>query len=381
MKLLIFLFIFVSLNQSFRASAYVQFHRQWSRSTLKTPHIGFRYINRMPPVLTDELVIQGNAIDGIKAFRKDSGREVWSFVVQNGVEGGAVLDGDRLYFGAGDGYFYCLNAANGEIFWKFLLNSESLTRPLIHDSRVFHITANNTLYSFDKLGGRSLWVKTNGAKANMSVRGQAAPVYESGILYLGFSDGYFSAINAKNGRKLWSRQIGDDKRFNDVDTRVVFSSSCLLVSSFANALYCLGRKSGEILWKHDRGGYNSIYLSDKKIYHPTVDGEIHVLDSDSGKLLKKIENLKGLSTEIVGFNNFIVYGESQGALVVREQNSLKEVDRFYSGCGLFARPTVDKEKQEVYFISNDANLFRLDLGRKIKNPFMWSHNHWNSGIL
>lgn len=374
MKLLAFLFIFIGFNYSFKALSYIQLDRQWSRSTLENPHFGFRYANRMSPVLTNELVIQGNAVDGMKAFHRDSGREVWSFAVQNGVEGGAVLDGDRLYFGAGDGYFYCLNALSGEVFWKFLINSESLARPLIHGSRVFHISGNDTLYSFDKISGRSFWVKTNAAKANMSVRGQATPIYKNGVLYLGFSDGYFSAINAQNGRKLWSRQIGDDKRFNDVDAHVVFSSSCLLVSSFANALYCLDKTSGQTLWKHDYGGYNSVYLGNKKIYYPTAEGEIHILDSDSGKLLEKIKKIKGLATKIISFNNFIVYGESQGALVVREKNSLKEIDRFYSGRGLFANPTVDRKKQEIYFVSNDANLFRLDVGQKRKNPFMWSYN-------
>ena len=375
MKLLGFLFIFISFNSGSKALAHVQLYRQWSRSTLEKPHFGFRYTHRMSPVLTDRLVIQGNAIDGIKAFQRNSGSRVWSFTVRDGVEGGAAFNDDRLYFGAGDGWFYCLNADNGQILWKFLLNSESLTQPLVQGTRVFHITGNDTLYSFDKLSGRSLWVKTNAARADMSVRGQTAPVYENEILYLGFSNGYFSAINAQNGREIWSRQIGEDKRFNDVDARAVFSPSCLLVSSFSNALYCLDKKSGQILWKHDYGGYNSVYLDGRKIYYPTVGGEIHILDSDSGKLLKKIDNLKGLATEMTGFGHFIVYGESRGALVVREKDTFKEIDRFSPGKGLFALPAVDREKQEIYFISNNANLFRLDLKKKTKNPFMWSYSH------
>ena len=31
----------------------------------------------------------------------------------------------------------------------------------------------------------------------MTVRGQTSPVYDRGVLYVGFSDGYFSAIQAK----------------------------------------------------------------------------------------------------------------------------------------------------------------------------------------
>ena len=370
-KLFGFLYVFIGFGFGFKAQARFQLHRQWSRSTLHKPHYGFRHMNRMFPVLTDKLVIQGNAVDGLKAFKRGSGRQVWDFTVQDGVEGGVAVDDNRLYFGAGDGYFYCLDVNKGQILWKFLLNSESLTQPLVQGPSVFHITGNNTLYSFDKMSGRSLWVKTNAARANMSIRGQTSPVFKKGFLYLGFSDGSFSAINAKTGRELWTRQIGDDKRFNDVDARAVFSASCLLVSSFSNALYCLDRKSGQILWKHNHGGYNAVYLDRKKIYYPTVRGEIHILDGNSGKLLKKIENLKGLSTEIVGFKNYIVYGQSRGPVVIRDKNSLKEVHRFFSGRGLFARPAVDKKKREIYFVSNDANLFRLDFSGKYKNSFLW----------
>ncbi len=369
----VLLFFFLCLHLSFKSQARFQLYRQWSRSTLQNPHNGFRHINRMSPILMDRLVIQGNAIDGIKAFQRGSGRQMWSFAVQDGVEGGATLDDNRLYFGAGDGWFYCLDANKGQVLWKFLLNSESLTQPLVRGSHVFHVTGNNTLYSFDKQSGRSLWVKTNAARANISVRGQTTPVYEKGVLYLGFSNGYFSAINAENGREIWTRQIGDDKRFNDVDARAVLSSLCILVSSFSNALYCLDRKSGQILWRHDYGGYSAVYPDHEKIYYPTAGGQIHILDSHSGKLLKKSEKLKGLATEIAGLDNYIVYGESRGDLVVRGKNNFNEVYRFSPGRGVFARPTVDRETQEIYFVSNNANLFRLDLGQKRENPFLWSY--------
>ena len=107
----ILLVLFFSLG--FSAMAKPDLHRQWSRSTLNKPYLHFRHMNRMSPILTDELVIQGNAVEGIKAFGRDSGRKIWSFSVRNGVEGGAVLDGDNLYFGAGDGRFYCLSVQNG----------------------------------------------------------------------------------------------------------------------------------------------------------------------------------------------------------------------------------------------------------------------------
>lgn len=366
-----FCLVLLPLIFSMGAQAHPRLERQWARSTLLTDYLKFRQLNRMPPILTKDLVIQGNAIDGIVAYKRNSGHQIWSLEFKNGVEGGAAADGDRLYFGANNGQFYCVDINTGKILWTFALNSESLTYPLVDGPTVYHVAGNNTLYAFDKLTGKTLWIKSNAAKSNMAVRGQTAPVIESGVLYLGFSDGNFSAFTAENGRELWTKRLGDDKRFNDVDATAVLSGQCLLVASFANALYCLDKSSGAIRWRHDFGGYQAVYVEDGIIYYATSGSEIHLLELDSGKLLRKIVNIKGLATEITGLGDHIVYGESNGSLVVRNKKTFEKVSDFNSGRGIFSRPSVDKESGQIYFVSNEANIYRVDLINKPEIQFEW----------
>lgn len=346
--------------------------RQWSRSTLSEPHYQFRPLHRMSPLLTDEMVIQGNGVDGIRAFLRRSGRQQWSLNLFNGVEAGASLDGNRLYFGSNNGIFYCVDVNTGQILWKQNLHTEALARPLIHGGFVYHVAGNNNLYAFNKNSGEILWVQPNSAKSNMTIRGQTPPVFEKGILYLGFSDGTFAAINAQNGRRLWSKRIGDDKKFNDVDARAVLTDQCILVSSYANALYCLSKDNGEIRWRHDFGGYNAVLVSENQIYYPTVDGELHLLDAQSGKLLRKIINIPGMASEVTEMGPYIIYSESQGELVIRKKDSLEKVASFAPGLGSHARPTVDSKKKQIYLMSNAANLYRLDFKTEPENPFLWS---------
>ncbi len=367
-----FVFFFLSLFLVLPGWSKSQLSRQWSRSTLQSPHYKFRHQNRMAPLLTDALVIQGNAIDGIKAFRRKSGHMLWALEMDNGVEGGAVLDENRLYFGANNGKFYCVDVNSGAVLWTYDLNSESLSKPLVQGQIVYHVTGNNTLYAFNKNTGESLWVKTNAAKSNMTVRGQTAPIYESGVLYLGFSDGSFAAINAQNGRQLWSKRIGDDKKFNDVDATPVITDACILISSFANALYCIDKNTGNIKWRHDEGGYFSVMVADGLIYYPTLKGEIHLLDAQSGKLIRKVINIDGLATTPVAVGPYIVYGETEGKLIVRNKNDLQEVASFSSGLGMFAPPSVDPKTEQIYFVSNDANIYRVDLKDRKDNRFLWS---------
>ena len=366
-------FILISLLISVPSLAAPRLSREWARSTLQKPHYAFRYFNRMAPIITDKLVIQGNAIDGIKAFDRSSGHEKWSLNFKNGVEGGATTDGDKLYFGANNGLFYCVDVNTGSVVWTHPLNSESLAQPLVQGNLVFHITSNNIVYSFNKNTGQSMWIdSTNSVKSVMTVRGQTSPAYSKGILYVGFSDGNFAAYNAQTGRKIWNKRIGDDKKFNDVDATAKVTDKCVLISSYANSLYCLDKNSGSILWRHDEGAFNSVLVSDGKIFYPTGNGEIHILDGDSGKLLKKIIDLKGLSTEIVDFKDWIVYGESSGAIVLKNKKTLQTDQIFFSGRGLVARPVVDSKANEIYFLSNEANLFKLKLAQE-KKVFPWSH--------
>ncbi len=347
------------------------FIRSWSRSSLDSLHFGFRHLNNMSPILSENLVLVGNSVDGLKAFRRDSGAEVWNFQVKNGLEG-LTLDKDKIYFGAGDGFFYCLNLSSGQVEWKKNLNSESLTRPLVVGPYVYHVAGNSTLYVFNKDNGEAVWVKTNAAKANMTVRGQTTPVLENGILYVGWSDGTFTALNAQNGREIWSKRIGDDKKFNDVDATPVLTANCILVSSFANALFCLDKTNGSIRWRHDFGGYQSVFVSEDKVYYSTLNGEIHILDSASGKLLKKITNIRGMASQLQSVGPYLVYGESQGALVVRNRDNLKKVFQFNPGRGVFAAPTLDTRLNQIYISSRERILYRFDIRNSASNPFPWS---------
>ena len=258
------------------------------------------------------------------------------------------------------------------MLWRHNLQSQSLAKPLIQGSSVYHVSGRNTLYAFHKDSGRSLWVKTHAPRSPMTVRGQSSPVYEKGLLYLGFSDGGFSAINAQTGREVWSKTLGDDKRFNDVDGEVVITPSCLLISSYANSLYCLDKKSGAIRWRYDKGGLSEVTLSEGKILYPTVAHGIHILEESSGKPIGQPLAVKGMATKIQKLDPYILYGESKGALVVRHKKSLAKVAEFAPGMGIDAPPQVEPKTKQIYIMSNDANLYRLDLTSKTAQSFLWS---------
>ncbi|HEY8270892.1 MAG TPA: hypothetical protein VIG33_08380, partial [Pseudobdellovibrionaceae bacterium] len=77
-----------------------QIREVWARQGPEKDNLAFRKINRMTPLILGNLVIEANAIDGIVAYDRETGSPLWRLNVLNGVEAGAAVIKDRLFFGA-----------------------------------------------------------------------------------------------------------------------------------------------------------------------------------------------------------------------------------------------------------------------------------------
>jgi outer membrane protein assembly factor BamB len=87
-----------------------------------------------------------------------------------------TVGGGAVYFGSGDGNVYALDAANGDLRWKFR------TGDVVH----------------------------------------ASPAYADGIVYVGSWDSYFYAVDAKTGAEKWRFHGGEDPLIHN---QVGFQSS------------------------------------------------------------------------------------------------------------------------------------------------------------
>jgi len=106
------------------------------------------------PVVTDKYFIVGTADKGIVAFdRQNNYKELWNFKTnpalfytvpytkdfQMTVESGACLDGENLYFGANDGFLYCVDVRNGLFRWRMNLGAPILGN-IVVDSGILYVS-------------------------------------------------------------------------------------------------------------------------------------------------------------------------------------------------------------------------------------------------
>jgi outer membrane protein assembly factor BamB len=86
-----------------------------------------------------------------------------------------VLD-DRLFVGAEDKFFYCLNTKNGKRRWRQRVGGRSAGTPAIDEKRVYYVALDNMLWAYDRNGGSITW------KQALPVRPSGGPLVIGGVV-------------------------------------------------------------------------------------------------------------------------------------------------------------------------------------------------------
>ncbi len=347
------------------------FEKRWVRSTLIKPFVGSRRLHRMTPLLTEKYVYQGNGIDGIQCLSRVNGDVIWSRALKGGVEGGAQLAHRVIYFGANDGYFYALDADDGSLKWKFEIHSEGLSEPTYHEGVIYFLAGNNVAFALDAESGQQIWLYNRRDTSALSIRGGSKPTVTDKFVYLGFSDGYVVALNRSNGQLEWETAININKRFRDVDAGVVIDDDHLYVTSYDGGLYSLDAHNGHVIWSHDDGGFTTPVIEGKRLYYTTSASKVLAVEKLTGVVVWS-KPTAHIATRPVLFKNMLLVGEFSGDLKALNLANGDLVTDFAPGRGVNSSLAVDESRNEVYFMSSEANLFALRLAKvPTRREFSW----------
>lgn len=346
------------------------------RSTVQNEFFGYRRINRMSPLLTDKMVIQGNAIDGLVAYDRKTGSEIWRLKIENGVEGGVEIAGSTLYFGGGDGMLRSVNAETGAVNWMVPVRAELLAPPTLESGFLFVQTGADVIYGLESGTGKLLWTYNRQVTSNLSVRATTRPVVSGDKLMVGFSDGFLVALRKRDGAVQWEKKLGKGNRFRDVDSTPVVSGDTAYVASFDGQLVAVKIENGDILWQTDLGGYLPVTVGEgaqaDRLYFATIDGRVVELDQATGKEKRSFKLSRGIATQPLLYKGVLLFGESEGALRVIELDKLKTVAQYQTGDGLISTPTIDKANAEIWMVSSAATLYSMKLRYyKVAERFPW----------
>jgi outer membrane protein assembly factor BamB len=347
-----------SMNQNLKSRELV-LERRWAQSTLAGEHLGYRHSHQMVPVLTEDLVIQGNSTDGIVAFDRRTAGQEWELRVPNGMASGVQIQGERAFFGASDGQFYAVELGTGRAAWSFPTRVENLAAPLATPKLVYFLSGNDTVYALNTENGQQKWIYARSSQVDLSVRGGTRPALFGNTLFVGFSDGYLAALHSEDGSLMWERQLGTSPKFKDIDSSPYVDEKHIYVSSFDNYLYCLSRTDGQLIWRLEDGGAFPVTINGNMLYYSTSNGKVKAVNRFSGEALWTIKLPEGIATQPVLFEGNLLYGESDGALRVVDAKNGSPITQYHTGRGINAAPSVDPKTGQVYVVTNEGNLFEL----------------------
>jgi outer membrane protein assembly factor BamB len=267
-----------------------------------------------------------------------------------------------VFIGANDGQFYSIDADSGRILWTFPTRIENLSEPLLDNGILYFLTGNNSVYALEADSGKQLWLYTRQDPSILSVRGGSKPAIRNGTLYIGFSDGYLVALLASNGAVKWEKFLNKNKKFRDIDSNPVLDGDFLYALGFDDALYCLRAATGDLVWKSEKGGYGTPLLLGDRLYFASSNSEFVAVDKLTGKRIWAHKLKEGIATSASIYKGLIVFGESQGSLKFLDSGTGRLVGSFDPGKGILSPPAIDDKKNLVFFISNEANIYALEVG-------------------
>jgi outer membrane protein assembly factor BamB len=316
-----------------------EFHRiKWKFPT------GDRIVSS--PVIQDKTLYFGGDDGNVYAVDAETGRQIWKRATGGPVSSTPAVSNGIVYVGSYDGKFYALDAHTGALKWKFATDGERrfeakglhgmqpknqtiadafdifLSSPVIAQDTVYFGSGDGNLYALDAATGDLRWKFKTGDVVH------ASPAFANGVLFFGSWDSYFYAVDAKTGKEKWRFHGGEDPLIHN---QVGFQSSPAVVDGVIYTgcrdaqLYALDAATGKEKWRFDNAlswVITSPAVVSGKVFFATSDSALyHVVDAATGKSVLKKEGKAYMFSSPAVVNDVVFIGVVNGTLEARDVNT------------------------------------------------------------
>lgn len=295
------------------------------------------------PVLSNNKIYFGSDDGNVYAVDAESGRQIWKRSTKGPVASTPAIANGLVYVNSYDGNFYALNAETGALKWKFATEGERrfeakglhgmqpknqtiadpfdiyLSSPVVAEGAVYFGSGDGNVYALDAATGDLRWkFKTDDVV-------HASPAFANGTVFIGSWDSYFYAIDAKSGKERWRFHGGEDPLIHN---QVGFQASPAVVDGIVYTgcrdaqMYALDATNGKEKWRFDNTlswVNTSPAVAQGKVFFATSDSSLyHVIDALAGKSIIRQQGKANMFSSPAIAGNVVFIGVLNGTLEARD---------------------------------------------------------------
>lgn len=158
--------------------------------------------------------------------------------------------------------------------WEFFAEQLIEFPPVVEDGRLFVINKTGELFAIRISDGKKLWSRNLGNDVT-------GPAYHDGTVYLAQLDGTLAAIDADEQKLRW-----EFRSPSKLESSPLPAGEHVYLGSDGGYLYALRSSDGKLAWKAKPGQdiKASPSLSDGTVYVGDYEGGVHALEAASGRV-------------------------------------------------------------------------------------------------
>lgn len=263
------------------------------------------------PSISDGNVYFGAGDGRVYALDASTGKVLWSYQTGDVVHTKPAISGEKLVVGSFDGHMYCINRESGTLLWRFKTTGhryfprgEINGNPVILHKKVFFGARDYNLYAVDLEAGYCHWIKTFPS-------GWALPVTPNDtVLYVGTSDDrLLLAVSEESGQIQWRKNLG----FNNFAAMTLHGKSGY-TGTLNGKLFCIDLNTGDIRWTFLTEGYKKhrgrYFQEDDNLFVENIGR----LLPDGQAILKMYQDLGAIFSQPVITDGKLIFASADGVV-------------------------------------------------------------------
>lgn len=268
-------------------------------------------------VIGNSLFVAGS--DGVvAAIDARTGGDVWRTALGTALSAGVGSDGHYVAVVSRENELIILAA--GREIWRQKLGAVTLTAPLVAGDRVFVLSTDRSVASFDAASGRKLW-QLQQRSGDALVLGQSGLILAVGDTLVVGLGGRLVGMNPQNGNVRWDAPIANSRGTNEVERLVDLVAGVsrvgdqVCVRAFQSAVGCVDADKGRLVWSKPASGSTGLYGDETTVLGTESDGKVQAWRRIDGERLWTSERLRYRSlTAPLLAGRSVVVGDESGTL-------------------------------------------------------------------